>query len=121
MSSKKILIVDDDSDFLESMHLLLLREGHEVLAAANGLDAIEQYKASRPDLVFLDIKMPGIDGYETFERIKRHDPEARVVFTSSYMLDTQRYKDAKDRSLAGIINKPLEIDQLKRAIRRYTR
>ena len=68
-SDKKILFVDDDSDFLESTQLMLMDEGYDVVPATNGEEAVAKYKEIKPDIVFLDIKMPGIDGYETFFRI----------------------------------------------------
>lgn len=117
---KKILVVDDDYDFLESLQLLLTNEGHDVRSAANGYDAIIQYREFKPDIVFLDVKMPGIDGYETFLRIKRHDGKAMIVLTSSYNIDDVKYEQAKEKSLAGLVNKPVEIDVLRKVIKEHT-
>lgn len=116
---KKILIVDDDYDFLESLQLMLINEGHEVYPTTNGNDAIARYLEFRPDIVFLDVKMPGIDGYETFLRIRKHDIDAKIVFTSSYVIDDVKYKQAKKQSLAGLINKPIEIGTLRKMIKKY--
>ena len=118
--AKKILVVDDDYDFLESLQLVLINEGHDVHSAANGYDAIIQYREFKPDIVFLDVKMPGIDGYETFLRIKRHDGNAMIVLTSSYSIDEIKYKHAKEHALAGLINKPVELDSLRKVIEKHT-
>ncbi len=115
---KKILIVDDDYDFLESLQLILINEGHDVISAANGYDALVQYQEFKPDIVFLDVKMPGIDGYETFLRIKKHDNDAKIVFTSSYILDDTKYRQAKEQSLAGLMNKPINMNTLRRMIKK---
>ena len=119
IQKKRILIVDDDYDFLESLQLLLLNEGHEVSTAGNGYDAIIQYREFKPQIVFMDVKMPGIDGYETFLRIKRHDGKATIVLTSMYSIDDDKYKKAKDADLVTILNKPIEIEQLRDIIEKH--
>ena len=120
-SDKKILFVDDDLDFLEATQLMLMDEGYDVVPATNGEQAVEKYKEIKPDIVFLDIKMPGIDGYETFFRINKFDPDARVIFTSSYTFDKEKFKRAKNLSLKGILNKPLEFNDLEKAIKKYAK
>lgn len=118
---KKILVVDDDHDFLESMQLLLLDYGHEVIPASNGKDAIEKYAEYWPDIVLLDFKMPGIDGYEALLHMVKLDPDARVVLTSAYAIDDAQYKRAADASLLGLLPKPIEFANLARAIAKYAR
>ena len=117
----RILIIDDDNDFSESFQLMLMTMGHSVLPAPRGEDGILKYVEFAPDIVFLDVKMPGLDGYETFLRIKKIDPAAKIVFMSSYMLDDDRYQQAKQNALAGLVNKPIEPAALKRMIRRYAK
>ena len=121
VDAKKILIVDDDSDFLESLHLILIRENHDVASATNGHDAMTQYREFRPDIVFLDVKMPGIDGYETFLRIRRYDSGAKVVLLSNYALNDLKYEEAKKQCLAGLINKPIGLAVLKKMIKRHAK
>ena len=118
MDSKKILVVDDDLDFLESLQLIIFMQGHQVYAVSNGHNALMQYKNVKPDIVFLDIKMPGIDGYEILMKIKKYDRSARVVLMSGYMLDVIKYSDV-EKSVDGIINKPIQLDELKKIIKKY--
>lgn len=118
---KKILVVDDDHDFLESMQLLLLDYGHEVIPASNGKEAIEKYAEYGPDIVLLDFKMPGIDGYETLLHIVNLDPDARVVITSAYAIDDAQYRRAVDMSLSGLLPKPIEFANLAKAITRHAK
>ncbi len=118
---KKILVVDDDYGFLESLQLLLMDDGHEVIPASNGKEAIEKYAEFEPDIVLLDVRMPGIDGYETFLQIIEQDPGARVVFTSAYSIRSAQYKKAKDLSLSGILSKPIEFTKLRRMITKYAK
>lgn len=119
--AKRVLFVDDDSDFLESSQLMLMDCGYDVLTATDGSTAVESHRRERPDITFLDIKMPGMDGYEAFERIRRDDPDARVVFTSSYALDGLRYKGARSQGLCALLNKPLSLRDLESTIERHAR
>lgn len=118
---KKILVVDDDYGFLESLQLLLMDDGHEVIPASNGKEAIEKYAEFEPDIVLLDIRMPGIDGYETFLQIAELDPGARIVFTSAYAINNAQYKKAKSLSLAGMLSKPIEYTKLRKMIATHAR
>ena len=120
-SGKKILFADDDVDFLEATQLLLLDKGFDVLTATDGLDAVSKYREIQPDIMFLDIKMPEIDGYEAFFRIIKTDPTARVVFTSSYALDDEKFHKAKKMKLTGLLNKPLEFSDLEKMIEQYSK
>ena len=117
----KILLVDDDSDYLEVTQLMLMDEGYDVIPATNGEDGITKFRESKPDIVFLDIKMPGIDGYETFFRIKKIDSDAKVVFASSYALENEKYKKAKEMGLCGIVNKPADFDEYEKMIKKYAK
>lgn len=117
----KILLVDDDSDYLEVTQLMLMDEGYDVIPAINGEDGVTKYRESEPDIVFLDIKMPGIDGYETFFRIKKVDEDARIVFASSYALENEKYKKTKEMNLCGIINKPAEFDEYEKMIKKFAK
>lgn len=115
---KKILVVDDDYDFLESLQLLLINDGHDTIPASNGKEAIEKYIEFVPDIVLLDIKMPGISGYDTFLRMIKHDTDARIVFTSAYAINNEQYQKAKSLSLCGMLSKPIDIIDLRRMIAR---
>jgi DNA-binding NtrC family response regulator len=69
-SRARILVVDDHPSNLKAIRSKLGAEGHEILEATNGEEAVEKFEAERPDLVLLDIMMPGMDGYEVCARIK---------------------------------------------------
>jgi len=86
MSSAKILVVDDDPDFVEIMRTILESNDYDVVTAANGEQALAQVKAQRPDLMLLDIMMSSVlDGLNVSEQLAL-DPEARfmpVIMVSS--------------------------------------
>lgn len=119
--AKRVLFVDDDADFLESSQLMLMDCGYDVVTATDGASAVEAHRRERPDIAFLDIKMPGLDGYEAFERIRKDDRDARIVFTSSYALDGLRYKGARSKGLCALLNKPLSLKDLESAIGKHAR
>ena len=65
----KILVVDDETDIVELISLNLQREGHEVIVAYTGEDAIEMVRTREPDLVVLDLMLPGIQGFEVCRQL----------------------------------------------------
>ena len=80
----KILLVDDDPNVHRLVSLLLKKLGVDtVITAANGMAGLELFDSEKPDLVLLDLVMPGIHGDEILKRIKGRDPDARVVILSS--------------------------------------
>ncbi|KFD39146.1 PhoP family transcriptional regulator [Schleiferia thermophila str. Yellowstone] len=82
MESKyKILIVDDEPDIIEILDYNLKKEGYHVLTADNGEDAIKVAKASKPDLIVLDVMMPGMDGMEVCEKIRNLPELSGVLIT----------------------------------------
>lgn len=72
----KILLVDDHPDIVRLLQISLRGEGHEILTASDGAQALERVQADRPDLIILDVVMPEIDGWRVLNRIKT-DPELR--------------------------------------------
>ena len=70
----KILVVDDEPTIVRLMEFILARQGHEMLIAVNGEEALQKIRAHQPDLVLLDIMMPRIDGYEVAQQL-RANPE----------------------------------------------
>ncbi len=82
MKSLKILFVDDDLKYSMILKRLLEKEGYEVTYAGNGNIALEQFVRVKPDLVLLDINMPGLDGFEVAERIRETDKHVLIFFLS---------------------------------------
>ena len=107
-----VLIVDDDIGILETLQYLLLNEGHHVTAARDGQDAINQYKETKPDIVLMDIKMPVMNGFDAFFKIKEFDENANVVLTSSYAIDNEEYQHAKKLGLVDMLSKPFTLEKI---------
>jgi two-component system nitrogen regulation response regulator NtrX len=106
-----ILAVDDEVTILESLSGILSDEGFEVLTASNGYEALKTIEAESPDLVLLDIWMPGIDGIETLREIKRTNPFLQVVIISGHGTIETAVKATK-LGAYDFIEKPLSIEKI---------
>ena len=106
-----ILIVDDEPSILQSLGGLLSDEGFEVTTAANGYEALKIIEAESPDLVLLDIWMPGIDGIETLKEIKKENPTIQVIIITGHgTIETA--VNATKLGAYDLIEKPLSIDKV---------
>lgn len=112
MSNPKILLVDDDVQFLEATEYMLKYENYEVITAKNGEEAIKKYSESRPDIVLMDLKMPIMNGYDAFFKIKKDNPDAKIVFTSSYAINNEEFENAESSGLFGLLTKPFDLNEL---------
>jgi CheY-like chemotaxis protein len=115
----KILVIDDDSAVRGAFKLVLEEDGFAVSEAENGLQGIEMAKAERPDLILLDLKMPGIDGVETLRRLKALDATLHVyivtAFANEYM---EQLKVAHAEGLQfQLASKPLSSSQIRHIAR----
>jgi two-component system nitrogen regulation response regulator NtrX len=106
-----ILAVDDESTILQSLSGILSDEGFEVLTASNGYEALKIIEAESPDLVLLDIWMPGIDGIETLQEIKRTNPFLQVIIISGHGTIETAVKATK-LGAHDFIEKPLSIEKV---------
>ena len=114
---KRLLVVDDNKDAAESMSMLLEMWGHEVAFAYDGPSALETAEQWRPQAVFLDIGLPGMDGYEVAERLRSlpHAKDAVLIAITGYGQDDDRQRSQR----AGIdhhLVKPVAPDALRSLI-----
>ncbi|MGC1375043.1 MAG: PAS domain S-box protein, partial [Anaerolineales bacterium] len=119
--SLRILLVDDQPLFLDGMRNLLAARGLTVIATArDGLEACEQVKALRPDVVLMDVQMPNCDGIEATRRIKAEFPETQVVLLT-VSEDDEHLLDAVKYGAAGYLLKSLDANQLFSTLDRLAR
>ncbi len=106
-----ILIVDDETTILQSLSGILSDEGYETLTASNGYEALKIIEEESPDLVLLDIWMPGMDGIETLREIKRTNPFLQVVIISGHGTIETAVKATK-LGAYHFVEKPLSIEKV---------
>jgi len=117
----KVLVIDDSNTIRRSAEIFLKQGGHQVLLAEDGFDALSKVLDNEPDLIFCDILMPKLDGYQTCAIIKRN---AKFAKTPVIMLSSKDglFDKAKGRMVGSqdYLTKPFSKDQLLQTVVRYT-
>ena len=113
----KVLVIDDEKPTLSMFNLFLTAYGYEVNTAENGEKGLKLYDELSPDIVFTDIKMPGIDGLEVLRRIREKDIETQVIIITGHG-DMEKAVEALDLEASDFINKPVERQALNSALAR---
>ncbi len=107
----QLLIVDDGDSIREILRQLFEYEGHGVRVAASGTEALQLAKANPPDVTFLDVKLPGMDGLEVLDRLRVVSPESQVVMISGHGTIATAL-EATRRGAYDFLEKPLDTDRL---------
>ncbi|MER2040069.1 MAG: response regulator [Carnobacterium sp.] len=114
--TKNVMIVDDAAFMRMKLKDILEKNGYNVVAEAqNGVEAVEKYKAEKPNLVTMDITMPEMDGVDALKAIKAFDPAARVVMCSA-MGQQGMVMDAIRSGAVDFIVKPFDSDRVIKAL-----
>jgi len=111
MGKTNILVVDDLRGIRLTLGGILEDEGHNVVAVEDGYQAIEAVKKTHFDGIFMDIKMPGINGIQTFREVKKIDPQAMVIMMTAYSVE-DLVKEALEEGAYAIVYKPFDIDKI---------
>jgi len=106
-----ILIADDNLSLCKTMSFTLKRKGYAVTIARDGMEALEKVKQKPFDMIFMDIKMPLMDGVETYKRIKETRPESVVMMMTAYAVE-ELVQEALEEGAYGVIYKPLDIERV---------
>ena len=114
--NESILIVDDEKDVLKISEKLLQRNGYTVVTARNGEEGIIKYSQNSPDLVLLDIGMPGIGGIKSLQELMGVDSNAKVVIMSGYS-EKRSIEEARKLGARAFLQKPYHITELLNTIR----
>ncbi|MFD1884327.1 response regulator [Paenibacillus wenxiniae] len=120
MEQKKILIVDDQNGIRLLLVELFSNEGYEMFQAANGKEALQIVEQHVPDLVLLDMKIPGMDGLEILRHIKQTHPRIHVIMMTAYG-ELDIIQQAKDLGAMSHFTKPFDIDEMREAVDRCLR
>ena len=112
-----ILIVDDNDSLCTTLSLILKRKGYAAATVKDGLEAIEKVRKNHFDMLLMDIKMPVMNGVETYRRIKEIRPESVVVMMTAYAVE-DLIQEALEEGAFGVIYKPLDIEKVVALIER---
>lgn len=107
----RVLIVDDDIDHAESLADVIEMRGHTAQLAHSGEEALNQFRAADFDFVLLDVKLPGINGVETFLEMKKIRPTAQVMMMTGYSVE-QLVAQAIEGGALGVLHKPFAAAQV---------
>jgi two-component system cell cycle response regulator DivK len=118
--SKRILVIEDHGENRRILRLLLTSAGYEVIEASTGEDGVALAETARPDLIVMDIDLPGVDGYEATRRIKANPAlkQIPIVVVTSYALSGDDVK-AFEAGCDAYVTKPFVPRQLLAKIREY--
>jgi len=119
MANKKILIVDDEPDMRLAIKNVLKIRGYDSIEAGDGKKAVELVEKENPDLVLLDIRLPGMDGVEALERIRKFNKKVPVVMITGYG-HIQSAVDVMKLGAQEYLQKPFENAELIEVVRRFT-
>ena len=117
MKSLNIFIVDDDVDFAESLADIFEMEGHTCEKAHDGETAIKKFIDNEYDLTFMDIKMSGKNGVESFLEIRKLRPDAKIIMMTGYSVE-DLLSQAVENGAWGVLHKPLDLDEILKMIKK---
>jgi CheY-like chemotaxis protein len=121
MSEKKVLVVDDEPDILETTKVLLERKGYEVVTATNGFEALGAARICKPDLIILDVMLPGENGYRVSRALREdealgvYERPNRIILVTARNLSTDPEREQLFQDFAKpdrVIYKPFDLDDL---------
>lgn len=115
-----ILVVDDQPGVRYLLNIVINESGHKAHTAQNGLEAIDMARSIRPDLIFMDVRMPIMGGLEALAKIKPLSPESEVIIMTAYGSD-ETIEEAKNLGALGCMAKPFDINDIKDFIQDYAR
>lgn len=113
----KILVVDDEVDTVELIRTILKSEGHETIPAYDGRECLNILKKEKPDLILLDIMMPGMSGWDVLEKIREKHKKMKVAFVSIVEVSPERRKSLLNDGLSDYITKPFTADELVKRVK----
>ena len=113
----KILVADDEESIRKMMQMTLELDGHQVVLAEDGPTGLEMFKKESPDVVFLDVRLPGMDGREVLTHIKALDPDSEVIMITGYG-DMEMALECLRREASNFLTKPVSEEILSISLKR---
>jgi len=116
MTKKHILIVDDNQDLADGLAIILEDENYQVSVAYNGADAINTFDDSHFDIVFVDIKLPDMNGMEVYQHINKENPKVRVVMMTGFRIE-QVLAEVIEKGNVEILRKPFNMMRIEEILK----
>ncbi len=107
-----VLLVDDEGDFIEPIAFWLKSRGYAVFTCRNGKDAVERIKSEPPDICFMDINMPVMDGLDALQNIREFNKDLPVIMVTAAFGSDEKITRAKELGISGFFAKNYTFDQL---------
>ncbi len=111
----RVLVVDDEPDFVELLREFLTAKGYDVSSAQNGEEALRKVKEERPHLILLDVRMPKMNGLEVLRQVREIDHEVGVIMVTA-VSDEETGRQALKLGAFDYITKPLDLKYLERSL-----
>ena len=111
MSEGRVLLVDDEEEYVETLSERMEARGLTVTVAKDGPTALERASDGTYDVVFLDLRMPGMDGLETLKRLREHNPDLEVIMVTGHAT-VEKGVEAIKLGASDLIEKPADIKDL---------
>ncbi|MDI6762667.1 MAG: response regulator [Thermodesulfobacteriota bacterium] len=120
MSKKRILVVDDEMDLVETVRFSLELEGYDVLVAYNGEEALNQARKENPDLILLDLMLPKLDGYKVCRLLKFDERYKHIpILMLTAKIQEKDKATGMETGANEYITKPFEMDELMKKVKGY--
>ena len=117
MTPLNILLVDDDPEFAQSMAMMLELENHLIEISYDGESGVRKFSEGDFDVTFMDVRLPGMNGVESFFAIRKIKPDAKVIMMTAFSVE-QLIEQAIDGGAFGVFNKPFDLDEVLRMLER---
>ncbi len=113
----KILVIDDDASLLQMVTIILKRAGHEALVATEAKEGYDLAQSGHPDLILLDIMMPGVNGYQVCMALRKAEASKSVpILMLTALTESEHRGRAEDAGADGFVTKPVTSGELVKAI-----
>ena len=109
--SVKVLVIDDQPGIRRLLAEILTEEGYSVITAINGIEGIAKAQEMQPEIILVDMKMPGIDGLETLRELKQRNPHEKVIMMTAYG-ELDLVNQARELGSVGYVTKPFDLLRL---------
>ncbi len=114
----KVMAVDDEPDITKLIEKILKKAGYKVATANSGTECLEKYPKEKPDIVLLDVMMPGMDGWEVYRSIKKINKNQKILFLTAVTLESEARKKMDELKVSHYLTKPFDPPELIERVKR---